>query len=328
MNVANLTQQLTAFLSGCSDKAGSGNVVLDMAVLVALVGLAAAVLVIFAWVQARRISALQQFSPLSGLSGRLEKVERNLNDFRTETMRSVEIFKREAGWIKQEIQELRGSVRGGKGGGGEGGGQSTGGAEGEGGPGAGEDILDFSAGEEVDEAPEAEPPGDRAGNLTARLSRTRAGLLGRIKNLFIGKPQLDRDMLEELEALLVCNDLGVKLVGELIARVEQEIEKGERLGQGDVIERLKEKVRGILKHAAPAAAGIPAQRRDDGPLVVMVVGVNGVGKTTTVAKLAGAWKAAGLKVMMVAGDTFRAAAVQQLREWGERVGVPVVAATD
>lgn len=124
--------------------------------------------------------------------------------------------------------------------------------------------------------------------------------------------------------MLVGSDLGVGTVTSLISDVRADLESGKEVGESELTTRIKDKVCSVLLAGAPIDAEIAPVRRDNGdPLVVMVVGVNGVGKTTTVAKIASQWKGKGASVMMVAADTFRAAAVEQISEWGQKLDVPV-----
>lgn len=118
------------------------------------------------------------------------------------------------------------------------------------------------------------------------------------------------------------------MVGSLIEELKSELQKGHDLSEQGLTARLKLKVLDKLEQTAMLDPEIKPRRRSDGPLVVMVVGVNGVGKTTSVAKLSAQWRDAGAKVAMVAGDTFRAAAVDQLKEWGNRLEIPVISGAE
>jgi fused signal recognition particle receptor len=131
-------------------------------------------------------------------------------------------------------------------------------------------------------------------------------------------------MLEEVEAVLIGSDLGVHTTGRLIASVKEELQGGQEISEELFQDILKRKIVEILEDGAGLTQAIVPTRQSDGPYVVMVVGINGVGKTTTVAKLANQFKEAGLQVMMAAADTFRAAAVEQLTLWGQNIGVPVI----
>jgi len=154
--------------------------------------------------------------------------------------------------------------------------------------------------------------------LREGLSRSASKLAGDIGALFT-KRRLDDDALEELEELLIRADLGVATAAKLTANLAKEKFDKEVTGE-EVREAFAADIAAML---APVA--VPLQRRSDHPLhVILVVGVNGVGKTTTIGKLAKQFRDRGDKVMLAAGDTFRAAAVEQLQVWGERTGCPVV----
>jgi fused signal recognition particle receptor len=152
------------------------------------------------------------------------------------------------------------------------------------------------------------------------LSKTRSGLAGRLDKLVFGRKEIDDDLLEQLEEILFTSDLGVVTTQELIRKVQEGVARKE-LDQPDKLKKaLKEFIRQFLdvseiSHSTPN----PGE-----PHVIMMVGVNGVGKTTTIAKLGHRIREQGKTVMFVAGDTFRAAAAEQLQVWGERVGAEVL----
>jgi fused signal recognition particle receptor len=156
--------------------------------------------------------------------------------------------------------------------------------------------------------------------LKAQLQRTRSGLSGILANLPIGKGQTD-DLLEEIEANLLMADLGVDATSAIINRLTQRLEKHQLTDSETLLATLKQELLSILKPCSQPLQ-IPKQ---DKPFVILVVGVNGAGKTTTIGKLANRLQAQGHSVMLAAGDTFRAAAVEQLQIWGERNHIPVVA---
>lgn len=158
--------------------------------------------------------------------------------------------------------------------------------------------------------------------LAQRLKKTRQGFFQKLKGLFTSAAILDQSQVEELEAQLVSSDLGIKTVSGMIEEIRRDLAAGSVIDEAQLSEVMKRKIEAVL--ADPRSVAVFPQRREDGPLVVMMVGVNGVGKTTTTAKLAASWSAQGAKVLMVAADTFRAAAVEQLLEWGRRIDVPVV----
>jgi fused signal recognition particle receptor len=155
--------------------------------------------------------------------------------------------------------------------------------------------------------------------LRTRLHKTREQLVHRVDRIVLGKKTIDLDLLDDLEEVLITSDLGVHTTQLLLSRVADRIKRRELSDPARLREQLQAEIRSIL--TVPAK---PLDFRAERPLVVMVIGVNGVGKTTTIGKLAHQLTQDGLKVMLAAADTFRAAAVEQLCRWGERVGVPVI----
>ena len=153
--------------------------------------------------------------------------------------------------------------------------------------------------------------------LRERLSRTREALSGGLDRLFRGRKVVDAELLEELEELLITADLGVETSLFLIQALQDKLRRRELADVEKLKAALQAEMVGLLTSPAPPD-------RSARPWVVLVVGVNGVGKTTTIAKLAHQDRHQGLTPMLVAGDTFRAAAVEQLEIWGERVGAAVV----
>ena len=157
--------------------------------------------------------------------------------------------------------------------------------------------------------------------LKSQLKRTRSGLNGLLANLPIGQQTVNDDLLEEIEAGLIMADVGVDATTEIIRHLTQRVER-HQLNDGLALSvALKQELLSILQPCC-----IPLQiPKQDTPFVILVVGVNGAGKTTTIGKLAKRLQAQGHSVMLAAGDTFRAAAVEQLQVWGERNNIPVVA---
>jgi fused signal recognition particle receptor len=156
--------------------------------------------------------------------------------------------------------------------------------------------------------------------LRRGLSKTRSGLAGRLDHLIFGKEQIDEALLDELEEILFTSDLGVATTQELIDKVQTEVARKELANPEKLKSSLKEHMLSFLDVPQVEVTG-PGPGE---PLVVMVIGVNGVGKTTTIAKAAHHFKEEGKKVLLVAADTFRAAAIEQLVIWGERAGAEVV----
>ena len=158
------------------------------------------------------------------------------------------------------------------------------------------------------------------------LQKTKEGLFGRIKRAFFGRKTIDDDFLDELEEILITGDVGVETTLRIIDRIRERAARDRYVGDGELNDMLVEEVTALLAENTTNSADasefhIPQSSM---PYVIMVVGVNGVGKTTTIGKLAYQYKKAGYKVMLGAADTFRAAAVEQIDEWGRRADVPVV----
>ncbi|MBJ6725824.1 signal recognition particle-docking protein FtsY [Geomesophilobacter sediminis] len=155
--------------------------------------------------------------------------------------------------------------------------------------------------------------------LKRGLSKTHETIIGRVDTLLLGKKQIDADTLDELEEILITSDIGVKTTVDLIRTLEQRLKRNE-LQDGEAVKRaLKEEIlqRLLAQHSRLDVSG-------KNPFVILVIGVNGVGKTTTIGKLAAKYRAEGKKVLLAAGDTFRAAAAEQLELWANRVGAEIV----
>lgn len=172
---------------------------------------------------------------------------------------------------------------------------------------------------------EQSKPGDNQGGWFARLkqslSKTSASLGEGMASLFLGKKAIDDDLLEELETRLLMADVGVEATGAIIGSLTKRVARKELADSGALYKALQEELAGLLKPVEQPLA-IAAEKQ---PYVILVVGVNGVGKTTTIGKLAKKLQGEGKKVMLAAGDTFRAAAVEQLQVWGERNNIAVIA---
>ncbi len=178
------------------------------------------------------------------------------------------------------------------------------------------------AGGQTGSEAEAESGDNGSKRLLDGLARTRSSFMDRVESLFLGKKKVDSDLLEELEEILITADLGVSTAHELLECARTMADRDE-LADADALKViLKEKIVGYLE----ASTGEPELNMpDSGPLVIMVLGVNGVGKTTSIGKIANKFTRAGKNVLLVAADTFRAAATEQLQIWGERIGVEVIA---
>ena len=163
--------------------------------------------------------------------------------------------------------------------------------------------------------------------LDAGLERTKQGLLGKITKAIAGKSRVDDDVLDNLAEVFITSDVGVDTTLRIIDRLQKRVATDKYVGSAELRSLLCDEICRMLDEGdngkeAPADFSLPENASK--PYVIMVVGVNGVGKTTTIGKLAAQYSRAGLKVMLGAADTFRAAAVEQLCVWGERAGVPVV----
>lgn len=160
--------------------------------------------------------------------------------------------------------------------------------------------------------------------LDKGLEKTKESFFGKIARAVAGKSKVDDDVLDNLEEVLVTSDVGVETTLSIIQRIEERVARDKYVGTDELNRILREEISNLLtENNSQDTEGytIPEGKK---PYVIMVVGVNGVGKTTTIGKLAYQFKKAGLKVCLGAADTFRAAAVEQIVIWGERVGVPVI----
>ena len=162
--------------------------------------------------------------------------------------------------------------------------------------------------------------------LDQGLEKTKQTFFSKITRLLVGKSRVDQDVLDNLEELLITADVGVETTLKIIERIEARVSKDRVINSEELNQILREEIIALLEENAANFEGqLKVDKPTDGnPYVLMVVGVNGVGKTTTIGKLAYQMKQAGLKVVLGASDTFRAAAVDQLIIWAERVGVPIV----
>jgi fused signal recognition particle receptor len=162
--------------------------------------------------------------------------------------------------------------------------------------------------------------------LDQGLEKTKQTFFSKITRLLVGKSRVDQDVLDELEEILITADVGVETTLKIIDRIEARVSRDRVINSEELNQILRDEIIALLEENAANFEGkLKVEKPADGnPYVLMVVGVNGVGKTTTIGKLAHQMKQAGLKVVLGASDTFRAAAVDQLIIWSERVGVPIV----
>ncbi len=166
--------------------------------------------------------------------------------------------------------------------------------------------------------------GKKEEKLQEGLEKTRTGFLDKIGKALVGKDKVDDEVLDDLEEILITSDVGVKTTLEVIRRIEERVARDKFISSGELQQILREEITSLLKeNEADRPAAFDAEFRQK-PHVILVVGVNGVGKTTSIGKLAHMYKLAGKRVMLGAGDTFRAGAVEQLRIWSERAGVTLI----
>lgn len=161
--------------------------------------------------------------------------------------------------------------------------------------------------------------------LTEKLSKTRETFTYQMDALFLGKKEIDAALLDDLEEILITADLGVETTMELLEHVRRKVKRKELSDPNSLKDVLKVKIQSFMAESEKDAALVMP---DDGPFVIMVIGVNGVGKTTTIGKIAHKFQRAGHSVLLVAADTFRAAAVSQLQIWGQRNNVQVISHKD
>jgi len=160
--------------------------------------------------------------------------------------------------------------------------------------------------------------------LDKGLEKSKTSFFDKFTRAIAGKSKVDDTILDELEGVLVSSDVGVNTTLKIIERIEKRVAEDKYLGTSELNKILREEIAGLLSQTERGEAVdffVPTERK---PYVIMVVGVNGAGKTTTIGKLAYQFKKKGLKVVLGAADTFRAAAIDQLQVWADRVGVPLV----
>ena len=161
--------------------------------------------------------------------------------------------------------------------------------------------------------------------LRTRLSKTRKAFANRIDELLLGKKEIDEDLLEELEEILITSDIGVQTSMALIDHVREGIERKDLNNPQELKQALQDQILGFLQvQSTESTEAAPKQIPTSKPYVIVVIGVNGVGKTTTIGKLAAHYMKDNKQVLLIAADTFRAAAVEQLQIWGDRVGCNVI----
>jgi fused signal recognition particle receptor len=180
----------------------------------------------------------------------------------------------------------------------------------------------FSKNKPKEELPAAQV--EQADQTQAALEKTRTGFLSKLGRLFTGKRQVDGDFLDELEEVLLTSDVGVETTVQIIQNLEQRVSKDAYVSEEELHELLADEIAKLMPDIQMPVAKDLHLTGASSPYVVLVVGVNGVGKTTTIGKLAHHYAQLGKKVILGAGDTFRAAAVEQLSIWQNRAGVSIV----
>ncbi len=166
---------------------------------------------------------------------------------------------------------------------------------------------------------------DKKESLDKGLEKTKDNFFSKLGKALVGKSTVDDEVLDNLEEILISSDVGVGTTLKIVERIQQRVAKDKYLGTAELDRILKEEIASLLAESNTTDVedfDTPAGKK---PYVIMVVGVNGVGKTTTIGKLSAQFKKKGKSVLLGAADTFRAAAVEQLKLWGQRVGVPVIA---
>ncbi len=167
-------------------------------------------------------------------------------------------------------------------------------------------------------------PVEQQARLEAGLEKTRTNIFGKLNRLVRGRDTVDEELLDDLEEILVTSDVGVKTTLEIIKTVEARVQRDKYVSTGELNGLIRDEIARLMLSTAaehPVAFDAPLPYR---PHVIMVVGVNGVGKTTSIGKIAHGYKTAGREVILGAADTFRAAATEQLDIWADRAGVPII----
>ncbi len=160
--------------------------------------------------------------------------------------------------------------------------------------------------------------------LSAGLEKTKAGLFSKLARAVAGRSTVDADVLDDLEEVLITSDVGVETTVKIIRRIEERIARDKYMNASELRSILREEIAALMEQAQGSADNFGLDARPGEPCVVMVVGVNGAGKTTTIGKLAAQLTKAGRKVWIGAADTFRAAAIDQLKVWADRAGATLI----
>jgi len=161
-------------------------------------------------------------------------------------------------------------------------------------------------------------------SLDKGLEKSKSSFFSKLNKIIVGKSKIDNDFLDDLEEILISSDVGVNTTLKIIERIELRAAKDKYTDLNELNLLLKEEISLLLSENESQTSNDFEIPTSENPYVIMVVGVNGVGKTTTIGKLANQFKSKGLNVILGAGDTFRAAAIDQLQIWAERVGIPII----
>ena len=161
-------------------------------------------------------------------------------------------------------------------------------------------------------------------SLDKGLEKSKSSFFSKLNKIIVGKSKIDNDFLDDLEEILISSDVGVNTTLKIIERIESRVAKDKYTGLNELNLLLKEEISLLLSENESLTSNDFEIPNSEHPYVIMVVGVNGVGKTTTIGKLANQFKSKGLNVILGAGDTFRAAAIDQLQIWADRVGIPII----
>lgn len=302
---------------------GSGNVSADLAMLG--LGLVVVMQGFFLSVLSRKVHDLDSFISKfekSSQAGKLQKLEDNINSFRTEVLRALSTASKAEKTSSEEKQDSEfvsvadSPVS-----------ENSSFAASDSQNAQQAAVVDQSGIETQQQIAAdniAKPEHVQKKSIFDGLAKTRSSLLDKIRNVFTGSPQLSADSVEELEAQLVGADLGIALSSKLLDELKTDLKSGKSIDQSELVDILKNKVEKILLNGALAEPAVEPSQTE----VILMVGVNGAGKTTTSAKLAHNYKSKGKKVLLVAADTFRAAAVDQLQVWADRLGIAVVAGAE
>ncbi len=296
-----LLKQINSVVQQVTQNVDSGSIISALAILIAGVG-------ILLILSKSRGPSKHEIKSMGRLLQRVEQLEDALGALREEVHETLDKFQEIAADVRGDIRKVKKEP--GDGGSGT---QGSGGAGGGGRPGGAGGGLG------------AAPQEGAHGAMARGLSKTRSSFLGRLAGIFKGSPRIDQGVLDELEELLITSDVGAQCSARLVEQVKIAAQGDEHLSEKHLKVLLKE---GVLEQLIEVPRDHRIYRPSQSPLVILVVGVNGVGKTTTVAKLASRYREQGKKVVMVAADTFRAAAVQQLVEWGKRLSVQVVSGSE